>query len=505
MKAFETVTAWLLGSRVVLLLLVVTLFSAIANAQTITLGEAVDNTSLTWTTGGDADWFGQTSVYYYDGDAAQSGDIASGQSSWIQTTVTGPGILAFYWRVSLGAQFDLKFYLDGVEKAECYAWDEWELRAYSIPSGDHTLRWVYAPFIHWTGDAGFLDKVMFISGSAIMVESPNGGETWYHRDFYRVRWAGTEDVAKVKIELWKGPKLHYVIAVNTDNDGYYKWFVAPTLTMGTDYRIKITSTSNSSIGDYSDSDFSIAECSTPPVCQSSFGGALVLGSYRDDAYAEAEDHPELDVGDEAGESLTIEAWFYDPGLSRRGDIIVKAGSYSLKAERYRYYDPQEGKVKEYGCIWFHLTPPSGQLGGFGTCEWPAYAPGWHHIAGVFYKETGVMSLYMDGERLGTQYFGPAINNSAEGLRVGGKLGGAVDEVRISDMARYTGSTYPVPMSPFTCDEHTRALWHFDEFEGATVFHDACGTADNVLVGYNGAHTEGVPVYRAYLSLIVKQY
>lgn len=112
MKPFETVTTWLLGSRVVLLLLVVTLFSAIANAQTITLGEAVDNVSLTWTTGGDADWFGQTSVYYYDGDAAQSGDIASGQSSWIQTTVTGPGILSFYWKVSSSwARSDLEFYI----------------------------------------------------------------------------------------------------------------------------------------------------------------------------------------------------------------------------------------------------------------------------------------------------------------------------------------------------------------------------------------------------------
>ncbi|MGA9348912.1 MAG: S8 family serine peptidase [Anaerolineae bacterium] len=222
--------------------------------------------------------------------------------------------------------------------------------------------------------------------------------------------------------------------------------------------------------------------------QSSFGGALVLGNYWDDAYAQANDHPELDVGDEAGESLTVEAWFYDPGSLRKGVIISNAEGYSLSAERN---SPVPPRVE--GCIGFSLAPPGGQLWGFIHCEWPSYSWGWHHIAGVFYKETGVMSLYMDGERLGTYYFGPAINNSSEPLRVGrGKvgwsLGGAVDEVRISDVVRYTG-TFTPSTSPFTCDEHTRALWHFDEYDGATQFHDACGV-DNLLTGYNGAHTEG---------------
>jgi hypothetical protein len=108
-----------------------------------------------------------------------------------------------------------------------------------------------------------------------------------------------------------------------------------------------------------------------------------------------------------------------------------------------------------------------------------------------------MRIYLDGTAFSDLInFGTAINNSAKPLEVGfrfdGGLGGEVDELRISDFARYTGPTYAVPTAPFTCDEHTRALWHFDEFEGATVFHDACGVVDNLLVGYNGAHTERVP-------------
>jgi hypothetical protein len=86
-------------------------------------------------------------------------------------------------------------------------------------------------------------------------------------------------------------------------------------------------------------------------------------------------------------------------------------------------------------------------------------------------------------------FTNTIKNSSDILQVGYKLVGEIDELRISDVAHYTGSTYSVPTSPFTCDASTRALWHFDGCDGATEFHDACGV-DSILAGYNGAHTEG---------------
>jgi len=470
-----------------LLVLLLATFSTIAWAQTITLGEAVDNTSLTWTTGGDANWFGQTSVYYYDGDAAQSGNVGSGQQSWIETTVTGPGILSFYWKVSFGFTW-LSFYMDGVKKLDCWTY-EWERRLFSVPSGTHTLRWVWAP--SFTGYAGFLDRVEFAPGPVVMVQSPNGGETWYHRNSYSIRWTRTEDVgASVKLELYKGESLHYTISASTDNDGYYSWFVPVWLEPGADYRIKITSTSNSVVYDYSDGYFSINEW-----YQSSFGGLLVLDGVDD--YALADDHPELDIGDEAGESLTIEAWIYVKANGSLSDslYVTKLQSYSLYARRYT-------TDRTYGCIGVSLTPPSGQTWGFEVCEWPPYSLGWHHVAAVFNNDTSQIRIYMDGEAFSNPYSWSALKNSTEGVKVGGKLPGGVDEIRVSAVARYTGSTYTVPTSPFTCDTHTRALWHFDEFEGTTIFHDVCGV-DNLLIGYNGAHTEGVPVLRVYLPSILK--
>ncbi|MCL5996712.1 MAG: hypothetical protein M1546_11750 [Chloroflexi bacterium] len=303
----------------------------------------------------------------------------------------------------------------------------------------------------------------------------------------------TEDVgSNVKLDLYRGESFSQTISTSTDNDGYYGWLIPTMQEPGTDYKIKITAASNPSINDYSDGYFTITQTSL-----SSLRGLLALESV--DAYAETDDHSELDVGDEEGESLTVEVWFYDLGQLRRGIIVNKEGAYELLAERYA------SGSQIYGCIGFHLESPSGQSGGFTRCEWPAYLSGWHHVAGVFDKDTGIMRIYMDGEAFGEQYFGLSINNSSGLLRVGrGKvtlgLGGMVDEVRISSVARSPGITYPV--TPFTCDAHTRALWHFDEPEGATVFHDACGV-DNMLIDYNGAHAEGVTVYRVYLPLVAR--
>jgi hypothetical protein len=57
------------------------------HATTVSIEEAVDNLDLTWTTGGNVAWSGQTTVYYYDGDSAQSGKISHSQNSWLSTTI----------------------------------------------------------------------------------------------------------------------------------------------------------------------------------------------------------------------------------------------------------------------------------------------------------------------------------------------------------------------------------------------------------------------------------
>ena len=109
-----------------------------------TLGEALDNPTLTWTTGGSANWYPQTESL---GDSeAVSGPITHNQRSWIQTTVTCPGTLRYLWRVSSELNWDfLSFYLnDALQAGRISGMVHWTIREHSLPAGAHTLRWEYA-------------------------------------------------------------------------------------------------------------------------------------------------------------------------------------------------------------------------------------------------------------------------------------------------------------------------------------------------------------------------
>jgi len=130
------------------------------------IGEAVDNTSLTWTTGGNANWFGQTAISYYGGDAAQSGDISNDESTWVQATVSGPATLSFYWKVSSEPSYDcLRFYINGTEQTSISGTVDWQQKSYSIPSGSNTIKWAYTKDVSVSSgsDAGWVDKVDKVS------------------------------------------------------------------------------------------------------------------------------------------------------------------------------------------------------------------------------------------------------------------------------------------------------------------------------------------------------
>ena len=134
------------------------------NAANPSIGEAVDNTALQWTTGGNAAWFGQNTVYYYGNSAAQSGKIGNNQNTWVQTTVTGPGTVKFYWKVSSEQNGDtLNFYIDSSLKARISGNTSWSQKTYTIYSGTHTLKWMYTKNRATTrgSDAGWLDRVVY--------------------------------------------------------------------------------------------------------------------------------------------------------------------------------------------------------------------------------------------------------------------------------------------------------------------------------------------------------
>jgi len=125
------------------------------------LSEALD-TSLSFTTGGIADWFSQNATSYYGGDAAQSGDITDNQESWMQTTLSGPTTLSFYWKISSEGGYDsLEFYIDGLLQDSISGSVDWQQMIYTLSSGSHTLVWRYVKdgSVSSGSDCGWVDRV----------------------------------------------------------------------------------------------------------------------------------------------------------------------------------------------------------------------------------------------------------------------------------------------------------------------------------------------------------
>ncbi len=132
-----------------------------------TLADALDNT-LTWTTGVDAEWYGQSTTTHDFIDAAQSGTIGNLETSYLQTTVSGPGTLTFWWKVSSEEDYDyLSFYIDGVlQEGQISGWNPapaWAQKTYSISTGSHTLKWEYKkdPYTEEGSDCGWVDQVTY--------------------------------------------------------------------------------------------------------------------------------------------------------------------------------------------------------------------------------------------------------------------------------------------------------------------------------------------------------
>lgn len=113
-----------------------------ANAQ---IGEGLDNATLTFTTGGDADWTLDTTTSQCGGDSIKSGPIDHNQESWVTVTLYGCGNLSFWWRVSSERNWDyLRWYVNGTQQAQISDDGQWEEQSQVIVgTGPHTIKWAY--------------------------------------------------------------------------------------------------------------------------------------------------------------------------------------------------------------------------------------------------------------------------------------------------------------------------------------------------------------------------
>lgn len=152
--------------------------AVLAVNSVVPLGEALDATNRTWTSSSSTfPWVGQSLVTYDGSDAARSGAIGHGTTVSMQTTVTGPLTITFWWKVSCEPTNDyLRFYIGSTEQARIFGEVDWQQRTFNIPNGSQTVRWEYRKSSSTVAgqDRGWVDQVQFGPMPPVISSHPAG-------------------------------------------------------------------------------------------------------------------------------------------------------------------------------------------------------------------------------------------------------------------------------------------------------------------------------------------
>ena len=108
------------------------------------------------------------------------------------------------------------------------------------------------------------DPFRIIVEPSVHLLSPNGGEWWERGTTYPITWTTELPVGRpMKLQLYRGPGglvppfLDHTIVASTEDDGHYEWFIPPTQSLASDYRVKLSLATTDAIFDWSDSMFRI--------------------------------------------------------------------------------------------------------------------------------------------------------------------------------------------------------------------------------------------------------
>ena len=102
------------------------------------------------------------------------------------------------------------------------------------------------------GTWGISDYFEINDFDSITILSPDGMNSWETGTNRSITWTSTGSITDVKIELFKEDVFELEIIPSTPNDGEFSWTIPSGFNNSTQYQIKLTDVSNSSIYDYSE-------------------------------------------------------------------------------------------------------------------------------------------------------------------------------------------------------------------------------------------------------------
>lgn len=169
-------------------------------------------------------------------------------------------------------------------------------------------------------------------------------------------------------------------------------------------------------------------------------------------------------------NLTLEAWIKPTGVSGHRHIAGK-NNYEISVE------PATGGFKakfefSRGGSWIEVAS-----GAYPLNEW-------HHIAGIY--DGSNMRLFVNGSRVGTTQTSGTVDQTGNPFRIGSADAsgdffiGFIDEVRLSNVVRYTGN-FVTPRQPFSADSSTVGLWQFDDGMGNVAVDASANGLNGTLI------------------------
>jgi len=185
-----------------------------------------------------------------------------------------------------------------------------------------------------------------------------------------------------------------------------------------------------------------------------------------------------------GEQLTLEAWIYPTAIDAAGGRNFIAG----KADTFMHALLNDG-----GNYQAAINAAQWAWEGSGQVDLNE----WSHVATSF--DGAVYELHVNGKHADTIEDPGAINTSLADFLVGWlpqwgeAFTGQIDEIRVSNVARYPAANIEVPTSEFSADGDTVALYHFNEGSGEETA-DASGNENTGLLEGGAAWAaDGAPL------------
>lgn len=193
--------------------------------------------------------------------------------------------------------------------------------------------------------------------------------------------------------------------------------------------------------------------------QSKYGSSAIFDGTGDYLEIDADQSSRFDFGTD---DFTVEMWFRVDNISGAKTLIAGKGQTSSVYLQINDATPRVGRTNTAWDI---------------TSDTNISADTWYHIAVV--RNGNTKTMYLDGSSVGTFDASGVSEKFSDYINIGGYgqgyyfMDGFIDELRVSDTARYTVDDFE-PKGPFVNDDDTILLLHMDGKDTLTHFDDDNG-------------------------------